>query len=624
MKKIGFLKRSVEELEYRHRYESSPRLGQVDDLEEATEARSGNLIIFASLLSLLFLFGRLLFLQVTEGSLNRTLAEGNRIQLKIIQAPRGLLLDRKGEILVRNVARFALVVYPSDLPRDEAEREKLLDLLVERLKLDRAKLDEAFAQNRPTVEPVFLAEDISREEALVFEEAISGLPAVSIIKRPSRDYPDIPGSSHLFGYVSKMSEEDREKYPSYRLFDTLGRTGLEAEYESLLRGQDGQEELEVDATGRLIRILKTREPRPGGDLRLTIDKKLLEIVGQELAIGLKSAGVGQGAVVVLDPRDGGVRALVSLPSLDANQLSRGLSQSDFEKLQNSGYPFLNRAIAGLYPPGSTVKPIVGLAALKEGIIRPETTIFDRGKITVRSIYDPAVSFDYYGYQRSGLGPVNLYSAIARSSDIYFYTIGGGYESQAGLGPEKISSYFRLFGFGQPTGIDLPGERPGLVPDPEWKERTKGEKWFLGNTYHLSIGQGDLLVTPLQLALAVASIANGGQKLEPRLSLDSLKPPQPIAGLQVEELMVIKQAMRQTVTEGSARRLARLSVEVAGKTGTAEFGGGGKTHAWMTTFWPYREPEFAMAILVEAGGEGASVAAPIAESIIRRYSLEGSN
>jgi penicillin-binding protein 2 len=332
--------------------------------------------------------------------------------------------------------------------------------------------------------------------------------------------------------------------------------------------------------------------------------------------------------VALDPRTGAVLALVSLPGYNNNLFAEGISNQDYQNLLNDkALPLFNRAIAGTYAPGSTVKPMVSIAALEENIVTENTVITDRGVLTIPNQFTPSILYNFYGWKRSGLGPMTVRSAIAESSDIYFYTVAGGHPSSSikGLGAEKLAEYYRKFGLGRQTGIDLQGEKTGVVADPNWKaEYFKNDailrQWYLGDTYHIGIGQGDMLATPLQVALWTATIANDGVGMKPQLlkrvvrqdgSVIREMEPQIVNQKFASDknILIVQEGMRQTITAGSGRSLDGLPVTAAGKTGTSQFDGSDptRTHAWFTMYAPYENPEIVITVLAEAGGEGHNVA-----------------
>jgi len=329
------------------------------------------------------------------------------------------------------------------------------------------------------------------------------------------------------------------------------------------------------------------------------------------------------AGVALNPNTGEIMALVSFPNINNNKFIQGFTKEELEKIiQDSSKPFLNRAISGVYPPGSTIKPLIAAAVLKEGVVTPNQTINCTGSITVYNKYYPNIFRIYHDWKIHGI--TNIIKAIAESCNVYFYTVGGGYGEIQGLGIEKINYYLEKFGLGKISGIDLPEERRGLVPDKNWKEKTKNEDWYIGDTYNVSIGQGDMMTTPLQMALATAAVANNGTLFKPQIvskigdkSISSQVLEKNI--IDDEEIFrVVKKGMREAVISGSAKYLYDLPIKAAGKTGTAEASGNKSPHGWFTCFAPYEKPEIVLTILIENGGEGSSVAAPIAKEVLKWY------
>jgi penicillin-binding protein 2 len=340
-------------------------------------------------------------------------------------------------------------------------------------------------------------------------------------------------------------------------------------------------------------------------------------------------GVKKAAGLAIDPQNGGVLALVSLPSFDNNLFVQGISTQDLAALDaDPNQPFLNRAVSGQYPSGSLIKPLIGAAALEEKIVSPEQTVSCQGGIRVAHQYQPEIIYHFRDWKTHGI--TDIIKAIAQSCNVYFYTIGGGYGQREGLGIERIKKYLEYFGLGQATGIDLPHEENGLIPDPEWKAQAKpDEEWYLGDTYHVAIGQGDIMVTPLQITRAIGVIANEGVLYQPQivdkvvdLNKDLIKdiPKQIIREnfIETEYLKIVQKGMRQAVVSGSAGALASLPVKAAGKTGTAQFGKQGQTHAWFVGYAPYPEPEIVLTILIEGGGEGSQVALPVAKQVLEWY------
>ena len=396
---------------------------------------------------------------------------------------------------------------------------------------------------------------------------------------------------------------------------------MESVYESQLRGKHGQIEIEVDAQGQLVKNLGEAAPVPGENLQLTIDVGLQKVLYASLMrmLVMRPSATGAAAVAI-SPKNGEVLALVSLPSFDNNLFARGISSREYEKLtSDSNRPMFNRAISGAYPPGSVVKPMVGAAALEEGVITTKTKITDRGFVQAGNTI-------FYGWNREGLGVLDIIGAIAQSSDPFFYIVGGGNDEYgiSGLGVGRLSQYFKKFHLGTKLGIVLPGEADGFVPTEEWKKErfagTDEEKWYLGNTYHLAIGQGYLLTTPLQVAEFTAALANGGKMYKPVLTAGTAELIAD-AGISKTNMEIIQKAMRENVVSGSGIRLLDLPVAVAGKTGSAQFDARNPalTHAWYTSFAPADNPQIVLTVMVEAGGEGHAASVPVVKEVLKWWS-----
>ncbi len=441
-----------------------------------------------------------------------------------------------------------------------------------------------------------------------------------------RDYVEGKVFAHVLGFVGEASKEDLARLSDLgvRGGDKVGKANLELVDEQFLRGQPGERLIEVDTFGHQFRTLSEKTAVSGNSLVLTIDATLQKAVFDALSEGIEKSKAVGGAAVVQEVQTGEILSLVSLPSFEPNLFSTGISESDYQSLlSNPQKPLFNRAISGSYPPGSTFKLVTATAALEEGVITPSKTIDDKGSISVGS-------FVFKGWAPGGLGPVNLTTAIAKSSDIYFYTVGGGYGSQPGVGVEKLAEWARRLGLGAETLVDLTRETSGLVPDEAWKLQNRGEPWYIGNTYHMSIGQGDILVTPLQLNNLVAAIANGGTLFRPFLlkevrdgqgSVLRRTTPEVLRSnvASPETLSLVRQGMRAAASPGgTAYPVYDFKLAVAGKTGTSEVGKGEKTHAWFTCFAPYESPEIAVTVFLEEGGEGSDDAAPVVRQILEHY------
>lgn len=602
-------------------------------------------LYFVILAIFIVLFSRTFFLQIVQGDSLKSAAEENRFRINITRAPRGVIYDSKKNLLVKNVPSFDAIVIPADLPLEKNQEtqireckskcEDVFSQLKSILKISDQDFKEAIKKiDYNSYETFLIKENISRDETLVINSRDEELPGILVEKNPIRDYQYSTTFAHLMGYIGKITSEelDQKKNTSkkYLLNDYIGKQGLELSYEETLKGINGQQQVEVDSSGRVKKIVKQDEPKPGNDVVLSINKDFQIQLEKSLTAGSEAAKSKKAAAVALDPQNGEILAYVSLPNYDNNLFAKGISETDYRKIANDlDKPLLDRVINGIYPPASTIKPVVASAALTEGLINENTTVEDKGTILVPNKYNPDIVYKFVSWNLEGLGPVNVYNAIARSSDIYFYYVGGGFEDFPGLGEKKLEQYYKKFGLGQLSGIDLPNEATGLIPTPEWKEKNKNEVWYLGDTYHMATGQGDVLSTPLQVANWTATIANGGTFYKPRLvkkiiyneqNMLSEIEPKIIRENFIPEnhINTVRQAMRETVLSGSAQSLQSLKKTSAGKTGTAEHGGSDKNHAWFTVFAPYDNPEIVLTIIIEEGGGGESTAVPIAKEVLEWY------
>ncbi|TAL20675.1 penicillin-binding protein 2 [Patescibacteria group bacterium] len=586
--------------------------------------------ILGALLGALLL--RAFFLQAIFVADYRALAEGNRVRLTRVAAARGIFFDRNGRPLVKNSPSFAPAIVGADLPL-KGEGLELASSTLARYGVSSEEWQESLRAARSSpFETVILSNRLSYEQALSLDVQGARLPGVSVAVATERVYEPAAGESlsSLLGYLGRLSDKEYSslKTRDYGLNDRVGKSGLEAWFEEELRGRFGKKAVEVDALLRERRVLNSTVPLGGKNLRLTIDAGAQATLEKILAAHLRQSGRRRGAAVALDPRNGEVVALVSLPTYDSNLFARGISQEEYSELLNSpDQPLFNRAIAGQYPSGSTIKPIVAVAALNDGIITPKTSFLSSGGIW----YEQRWFFP--DWKKGGHGPTNVIKALSESVNTFFYIIGGGYKDISGLGPEKIARYAELFGLGKKLGIELPGEASGLVPTPEWKQKTKNEEWYIGDTYHMAIGQGDILVTPLQIAVMTAAVANGGTVWRPTL-VDSIYDAQTgswsdnrptrladAAGLG-SAIKTVEQGMRDAVLAGSARSLAAAAVPVAGKTGTAQWSEKKLPHAWFTGYAPFDAPRLVITVLVEEGGEGSTMAVPVAKDFINWYFQTG--
>lgn len=574
------------------------------------------------IITIAILAGRVFYLVFFRGDYYSEISRGNRIKSVVIKAPRGIILDKKGKILARNMPSIDVVAIPSDLPKDEKKKEDMAKELAEILDMNFGNVEIILdSQDIKSSSPVLLKGNISKEQTLIIAEKKNIFPGIELEKTAIRLYDNGPIFSSFMGYDGKITREELNKNPGYAMTDYIGKTGLEKSYEKEIKGIHGANQVETDSMGKIKRTIGVINPVAGNDLVLNIDEGLQKKIYDSLNAILDEAETKTAAAVAINPQNGGVLAMVSLPSYDNNLFAKGITNDEFQSIiNNKSLPLLNRVISGEYPPGSTLKPAVALAALTEGVISQDTTVNDSsGAIYVGS-------WRFGDWKTHGV--VDVRKAIAESCDVFFYAVGGGYGNISGLGMSKMKKYENMFGFGNPTGIDLAGESSGFIPDEEWKLNKLGEKWYIGNSYHASIGQGYITATPIQLANYTASIANGGTLYSPKIvnrirgndGDEKLFNPEIIRNnfVDPEILKIIKESMRLTVTSGTAQMLNNLPIPIAGKTGTAEFGIEGKTHSWFISFAPYDNPEIAMVVLVEGGGEGHSTALPVTREVLKWY------
>lgn len=600
-------------------------------------AKKALLLSLCIVISLLIVVGKVFAVQILAGDTYRAAAEQNRERILPIPSERGLVYDRNEIQLVKNIPNFSLALVPQDLPRKQDEREvviKRLSKITGHSEDDIRNTIEQYKSYR--FESIVIAEDLEYETALSIMIEASDLPGIAIQRGSKRLYAPTSTAvlvadvghateafAHVLGYVGKLSADELDEYypQGYLPSDSVGKTGVEKWYEEYVRGVYGKKRVEVNATGREQSVLSEEAPVPGDHLILSIDANiqlaLNDIVRKQLVASRKT----RASAVVMDPRSGEVLALVNVPSYDNNNFSGGIDQTTYQSyVENPDRPLFPRAWAGTYPSGSTIKPVIASAALQEKIITETTSFLSNGGLRVSVWFFP-------DWQAGGHGTTNVKKSLAWSVNTFYYYIGGGYNNFVGLGVDKIVLYLKKFGFGTVTGIDLPGEATGFVPSREWKESTKHEQWYIGDTYNISIGQGDILATPVQIASMTTAVANGGTLYRPRVVKAFMNPvtlekqetaPEILEQdiISPDNLRIIRAGMRECVVYGSCRRLSTLPVLVAGKTGTAQWNSDKANHAWFTSFAPYENPKIVVTVLVEEGGEGSSVAAPIAHEFYR--------
>ena len=575
---------------------------------------------FTILFAIGVLAGKLYTLQIAHGRENLLRSDVNRVLSQLVRPERGVVLDRNGEVLARNRPGFNVVLNVGDSPARhrvaEGESGRQIANLAKALSISESEILEKIKKAQEEGKTlVTIKSGVDRDTALKIEANARLFPGVSTEVEPVRDYVDGEVFAHILGFVGDASKDDLGRLLDLgvRGGDKVGKSNLELLNEASLRGETGERLIEVDAFGHRFRALFEEPAVPGDSITLTVDAGLQKAVFGALSEGVSETSALGGAAVVQKVGTGEILALLSLPSFDPNPFSTGISQTDYQALlSDPRRPMFNRVVSGAFPPGSTFKMVTATAALEEGIITPHTVIDDKGSISVGS-------FVFHGWERSGLGPVSLIDAIAKSSDIYFYTVGGGYGSQRGVGVEKLAEWSRRFGLGAKTLVDLTSEASGLVPDKEWKLAARSEPWYIGNTYHMSIGQGDVLATPLQLNNLVTSIANGGTLYRPFLLKNATPEVLRSNIASAETLDWVRRGMRAAASQGgTAYPVYDFKVPVAGKTGTSETGKGDETHAWFTCFAPFDKPEIAVTVFLEEGGEGSHDAAPVVRKILEAY------
>jgi penicillin-binding protein 2 len=565
------------------------------------------------------IIGQLWYLQVLEGGQFLEASDKNRIRVRQMAAPRGILFDRNGVPLVDNRPAFTLSLIPRELDKDVERRDAVLGRVASLLRIPFEELVEAVDRVPPdSFRPVRIRRGLTLEDVAKVEEWKLELPGVIVEVEPQRAYPTSRFAAHLLGYVREASD-DQLKQGRYRRGDMVGQTGLERLLDEFLRGRDGGEEIEVDALGRPIRVVRQTEPEPGAQVVTTIDRRVQEAAERAM-------DGHAGSVVVMDPRTGDVLAMVSTPAFEIDRFTGNIDRAAWLRLiQDPSHPLLNRAIQSQYAPGSVFKIVVAAAGLQEGTVVPTDRIHCDGEFHLGA-------WTFKDWKKEGHGTVDLHRAIAQSCNVYFY--------QAGLkiGGATIAKYAKAFGLGAPTGIDLGGERHGLIPEPKLRKGRGAKTWHAGETVNMSIGQGQVLVTPMQVARFMSAVANGGVLWKPRLVQRIERPDRGVVWNDDGKVMghvelspmvweFLRRSLWAVVNDGGTGGGARLpGIDVAGKTGTAQMIANskaekGEDHAWFASFAPANAPEVVVVVIAEGGGKGGQVAAPIARKILNAIFLE---
>ena len=564
----------------------------------------------------LVLIARLVWLQLFQGDYYNSLAEGNRLRAIPLAAMRGVMYDRNGQILVGSRPSFMVTYVPTQGKMTDEEANKLSRLL----NMPADKILEKAGKVKNSYVPTVLAQDLTPDVITKVEERRNELPGISVDVQPIRYYPYDMMAAQIFGYVGQIDEDDMERLKGedgVSNVTQIGRAGLESYYDDVLRGKDGSRQVEVDASGSPVMEVERKNPVQGHNIHLTLDLNLQtaleKAMDAQIAQGIGVSGI---AAVAVDPNTGAVLAMASRPAYNPNWFTRGITESEWKQINgNPNHPMENRVIAGEYPPGSTFKLITGAAALELKKITPDEMIFDSGRHWL---------VDMRNAGGEALGWINFTEALAKSDNVYFYELGRR------VGIDKLAEYAKMFGMGKKTGIAMRGEAAGLVASEEYKEKNYHQDWYLGDTFNSAIGQGFQLVTPLQAAMIVSEVANGGIQYKPFIvsRIDNLDgtpykifAPEQTGTLEVSKttLDLIREGMRNVAEEsGTAGSLfAGFPVQVAGKTGTAE-NFSGRDHGWFVAFAPYDHPRIVIAVLTEQGGFGASSSGPIVRAMLEEF------
>lgn len=577
-------------------------------------------ILRVGLLLVVALLGlRLWHLQIREGPYYRDLSENNRTRLVLLEPARGLIYDRHGVLLANNVPSFSLYVTLEDVK----DREALIQQLTDLLGLDPTIVRKKMTAKGSKLLPRKIKDHMTLRDATLVESHRLDMPGVMIQVESQRNYPGGVTAAHLLGYVGEISADQLEKPEFIDLHQgsIVGQYGVEKSYDRHVRGMAGQKSVEVDALGHEKKASVVERPQAGNDLYLTIDARLQKVAEDLL-------GQEQGAIVALDPNSGDILAMASRPGFDPNVLSRELTAKQWvEIVQDEGRPLNNRASQGQYPPGSTFKIPMAVAALETKTVSPSTTVHCNGGYQFGKRL-------YHDWKAGGHGYVDLHNALVHSCDVYFYTIGQR------MGIDVIAEFGKDFGLGKATGVELPSERSGIMPSTAWKQKAKNEQWLPGETISAAIGQGYVTVTPLQMASLVGTVANDGINYRPRLvqavmdrasgNLQELPAvPRGKMNAKPETFRIIKEALADVVVKGTATRAKSSMVTIGGKTGTAQVAAlrtgpeesipkKFRDHAWFVAFAPVESPKIAVAVLAEHMGHGGATAAPLAKEIIETY------
>jgi penicillin-binding protein 2 len=559
--------------------------------------------VFLGLFSVLILGAigsRLAYLQLAEGAKNRDLADGNRIRLIPRPPERGKIYDRKGRLLATNIFSQSLFLWP--IAKDKPEWPRTIELVSQILNIPKEKVLQQLQQEVNSPSRVRIAKGLTPSQIIALQERQTEMVGVEIDREVIRAYPNGEIAAHVVGYIGEINEQELASRldRGYRLGDVIGQAGVESSLETTLRGTWGGQQVEVDGTGKILRILGEKTSRPGRDVHLTLDLDLQRTAERAL-------GDRKGAIVAIDPRNGDVLAMVSHPGYDPNWFTRYMSEAQWKDLQGRTFPFVNRATQG-FPPASTFKVVTTVVGLESGKFTPDSILYSR------PLYFGGHTF--YDWNRSGFGNIGFTTAMAWSSNTFFGQVA------MSAGPKEMVDWTRRFGFGTRTGIELPGEAPGLVPDEDWKRRTFNDSWYAGDSVIMAIGQGAMQASPLQVAVMFAVPASGGYRIRPHLVRDDRRDPKQwrtSLNLRPTTLKVLQQGLRQVVTSGTGTVMNVAGLPpISGKSGTGE-DPPRPHHAWFGAYAPSDKPEIVVVAFAEnSGGGGGSVSAPLVLQVMYTY------
>ncbi len=577
---------------------------------------------------------QVIFLNWSAGAYYRARAEDNVAQYAETPAPRGIIYDREGDVLAESKAAFAAVLDVRSFIHDAAARTSTLEAAQNILGLSPGAVDSLVTSSAAEdfATPIVLRDNLTPSELVNLQALSSG--AIKIESDFVRSYPNGPAFASVVGYTGRVTQNDLAADSSLHGNDFIGKAGVEAYYDKMLRGTPGITVEYRDAQGHLLRTETKSTPQIGTPLHLTIDGGLQAYLAARLGAGLRALGRTVGFGIAMDPRNGQILALADLPGFD-NNLFSGSGTSTSAAIQallaSPDKPLFTRAVAGYYNPGSTIKPLDAVAGLTEGVITPERTVFSNGVLLVPNPYDPSTPSRYLDWQYQGT--VNLASALAQSSDVYFYLVGGGSPPESvpllndpsdygikGLGIDRLHSWWEKFGLGKPTGVDLPGEAAGFLPTPAWKQAHSGTPWLLGDTYNVSIGQGDLLLGPLQLLSYINAIANGGTIWRPFVNTASTPQVDENLTSLAAEIVAVQRGMVAGVAtpRGTAYTMHDLPFCAAAKTGSAQVKNNAEENALFVGYAPCNNPQISLLILIENSKQGSLNAVPIAKDVMNWY------